>query len=167
MQRRDGSRSIDQVRTGKTNPARKESPVRISTLLRQLLAVSTLFISGFIFDDNGTLVIRARPLWLRPRCARCGMLLPKAMSICLVTAATQTSSSSPARRPISRPHITARWNLSTTIAVVPTRESGTRPTTVLEAAVVLAPAAVGTPVTQNAVRKLITEHANRTAFIVD
>jgi len=52
------------------------SPVRISTLLRKLVAVTSLQVRGAHWVD-GALEIRVRPRWREPRCAHCKQRSPR------------------------------------------------------------------------------------------
>jgi transposase len=49
--------------------------VRVSTLLRHLLGVTQLQVSGFRFDAQ-TLIVQVAPRWRRPRCGECGKPRP-------------------------------------------------------------------------------------------
>jgi transposase len=49
--------------------------VRVSTLLRHLLGVTQLQVSGFCFEA-GVLVVQVAPRWRRPRCGECGKPRP-------------------------------------------------------------------------------------------
>jgi transposase len=49
--------------------------VRITTVFRQLLGVTSLFVRDVAFEDEG-LVLRVRPRWRKPRCGGCGRCAP-------------------------------------------------------------------------------------------
>ncbi len=51
-------------------------PVRATTLLRNMLAVTSLFVLGVRWEDS-YLVVPARPRWKRPRCGQCGEICPR------------------------------------------------------------------------------------------
>jgi len=53
----------------------KEGPVRLTTVLRRLLAVTSIFVRGFEFTTGG-LVIEVRPTWRKPRCSSCRRQCP-------------------------------------------------------------------------------------------
>ena len=48
----------------------KEGPVRITTVLKNLVAVTSIFVRGFEFTAAG-LILDVRPTWRRPRCCQC------------------------------------------------------------------------------------------------
>ena len=48
----------------------EETAVRVSTLLRKLLCVTSLIVTGARFEPAG-LIIDVRPRWKRPRCSTC------------------------------------------------------------------------------------------------
>jgi len=48
----------------------KEGPVRLTTVLKNLLAVTLIFVRGAEFVDGG-IVVDVRPTWRRPRCSQC------------------------------------------------------------------------------------------------
>jgi transposase len=48
----------------------KEGPVRVTTVLKNLIAVTSIFVRGFEFTAGG-LVLDVRPSWRRPRCCQC------------------------------------------------------------------------------------------------
>jgi transposase len=58
-----------------TKPASEEAPVRVTTLLRGLLAVTALLVTAVRFDD-GALVVSVRPRWRKPRCSECEQPAP-------------------------------------------------------------------------------------------
>jgi len=49
--------------------------VRITTLVRKLLAVTQLFVTGVQIGPSG-LIARVRPRWRKPRCSQCGRQAP-------------------------------------------------------------------------------------------
>jgi transposase len=53
----------------------QEVVVRITTVLRKLVSVTGLFVTGFAFTEDG-LVVDVRPRWRRPRCGHCGRIAP-------------------------------------------------------------------------------------------
>lgn len=48
----------------------KEGPVRATTVLKNLVAVMSIFVKGFEFVDGG-IILDVRPTWRRPRCSTC------------------------------------------------------------------------------------------------
>jgi transposase len=48
----------------------KEGSVRITTVLKNLVAVTSIFVRGFEFTAAG-LILDVRPTWRRPRCCQC------------------------------------------------------------------------------------------------
>jgi len=48
----------------------KEGPVRATTVLKNLIAVTSIFVRGFEFNASG-LILDVRPTWCRPRCSQC------------------------------------------------------------------------------------------------
>jgi len=49
--------------------------VRVTTLMRRLVGVMSLFVVGVRWDAN-TLILAVRPRWLKPRCGECGERAP-------------------------------------------------------------------------------------------
>jgi hypothetical protein len=49
--------------------------VRITTVLRRLIGVMSLFVVSFRWED-GSLILGVRPTWLCPRCGECGTRRP-------------------------------------------------------------------------------------------
>jgi transposase len=48
----------------------KEGSVRVTTVLRRIVAVISVFVCGFEFTSDG-LIVDVRPTWRRPRCSQC------------------------------------------------------------------------------------------------
>lgn len=58
-----------------TATEKQRNPVRITTVFRQLLAVTSLFVRSLTFGEEG-LVLRVRPRWRKPRCGGCERRAP-------------------------------------------------------------------------------------------
>jgi len=51
--------------------------VRATSVFRNLLAVTSLFVTGVLVErEGGVLVLRVKPTWRKPRCACCGKVAP-------------------------------------------------------------------------------------------
>ena len=50
--------------------------MRVTTVIRKLLAVTRLFVTGVWFEDRG-LVVDVRPTWRKSRCCECGRIAPR------------------------------------------------------------------------------------------
>jgi len=51
--------------------------MRITTLLRRLLAVTALYVEDFVFTLDGKLAVQVRPRWRLSRCGRCCRKAPR------------------------------------------------------------------------------------------
>jgi len=63
------------------NDSKQEDLVRITTLLKQLIGVTQLFVEEVTFVNCG-LVVRVRPRWHKPRCGQCGTQAPGYDQLC-------------------------------------------------------------------------------------
>lgn len=55
----------------------EESPVRITTVLRRVLAVTQMFVKHVQFSVTGALTVSVVPSWRRSRCGTCGRKAPR------------------------------------------------------------------------------------------
>lgn len=58
-----------------TDDREAEGPVRITTLFRRLLGVTSLFVKSVEFTEDG-LEVEVTPTWRKPRCGSCGRQAP-------------------------------------------------------------------------------------------
>jgi transposase len=71
LEKRVERRTVLPVGLSCEKQTRNEETVRIATVLRKLLGVTSLLVKAVMFEAKG-MVVNVRPRWRNPRCSRCG-----------------------------------------------------------------------------------------------